>query len=49
MQRRPNPTMKEVVRKDVLEWLDTGVIHPISDSPWVSLVQVVPKRRHDGD
>ena len=35
-QRRLNPTMKEVVRKEVLKWLDTGVIYPISDSAWVS-------------
>ena len=42
-QRRLNPTMKEVVRKEVLKWLDTGVIYPISDSSWVSPVQVVPK------
>ena len=33
--------MKEVVRKDVLKWLD---VYPISDSSWVSLVQVVPKK-----
>ena len=44
-QRRLNPTMKEVVRKEVLKWLDTGVIYPISDSAWVSPVQVVPKKR----
>ena len=43
-QRRLNPTMKEVVRKEVLKWLDTGVIYPISDSAWVSPVQVVPKK-----
>ena len=43
-QRRLNPTMKEVVRKEVLKWLDTGVIDPISDSAWVSPVQVVPKK-----
>ena len=43
-QRRLNPTMKEVVRKEVLTWLDTGVIYPISDSPWVSPIQVVPKK-----
>ena len=43
-QRRLNPTMKEVVRKEVLKWLDAGVIYPISDSPWVSSVQVVPKK-----
>ena len=43
-QRRLNPTMKEVVRKEVLKWLDTGVIYPISDSTWVSPVHVVPKK-----
>ncbi|XP_062075473.1 uncharacterized protein LOC133779536 [Humulus lupulus] len=43
-QRRLNPTMKEVVRKEVLKWLDVGVIYPISDSAWVSLVQVVLKK-----
>ena len=42
-QRRLNPTMKEVVRKEVLKWLDTRVIYPISDSAWVSPVQV-PKK-----
>ena len=43
-QRRLNLTMKEVVRNEVLKWLDTGVIYPISDSAWVSPVQVVPKK-----
>ena len=43
-QRRLNPTMKEEVRKEVLKWLDNGVIYPISDSAWVSPVQVVPKK-----
>ena len=43
-QRRLNPTMKEVVHKEVLKLLDVGVIYPISDSAWVSLVQVVPKK-----
>ena len=42
-QMRLNPTMKEVVRKEVLKWLDAGVIYPILDSSWVSPVQVVPK------
>ena len=37
-QRRLNPTMKEVVRKKVLKWLDAGVIYPISDSAYVSPV-----------
>lgn len=31
-QRRLNPRMKEVVRKEILKWLDAGVIYPISDS-----------------
>ena len=43
-QRRLNPTMKEVVRKEVLKWLDIGVIDPISYNAWVSPVQVVPKK-----
>ena len=34
-QRRLNPTMKEVVRKEVLKWLDAGVIYLISKSSWV--------------
>ncbi|XP_062089283.1 uncharacterized protein LOC133795844 [Humulus lupulus] len=34
-QRRLNPTMKEVVRKEILKWLDAGVIYPISNSAWV--------------
>ena len=35
--------MKEVVRKEVLKWLNAGFIYAISDSPWVSPVHVVPK------
>ncbi|KAA3461319.1 Transposon Ty3-I Gag-Pol polyprotein [Gossypium australe] len=38
-----NHIMKEVVRKEVIKWLDAGIIYPISDSSWVSLVQCVPK------
>ena len=44
MQRRLNPNMKEVVRTEVLKLLDVGIIYPISDSTWVSPVQVVPKK-----
>ena len=43
-QRRLNPNMKEVVRAEVLKLLDVGIIYPISDSLWVSPVQVVPKK-----
>ena len=43
-QRRLNPIMKEVVKKEIIKWLDAGVIYPISDSSWVSPVQCVPKK-----
>ena len=43
-QRRLNPVMKEVVKKEVLKWLNAGFIYPISNSSWVSLVHVVPKK-----
>ncbi|XP_070679273.1 uncharacterized protein [Malus domestica] len=43
-QRRLNPPMLEVVKKEVIKLLDCGVIYPISDSRWVSPVQVVPKK-----
>ncbi|XP_058765799.1 uncharacterized protein LOC131639312 [Vicia villosa] len=43
-QRRLNPTMKEVVRKEVVKVLDAGLIYPISDSSWVNPVHVVPKK-----
>ncbi|KAJ9553598.1 hypothetical protein OSB04_017643 [Centaurea solstitialis] len=43
-QRRLNPNMKEVVQKEVLKLLKSGIIYPIFDSPWVSPVQVVPKK-----
>ncbi|GKB78353.1 hypothetical protein Tco_0945248 [Tanacetum coccineum] len=42
-QRRLNPNIKEVVKKEVIKLLDAGLIYPISDSSWVSHVQVVPK------
>ncbi|XP_058759839.1 uncharacterized protein LOC131633136 [Vicia villosa] len=42
--RRLNPTMKEVVRKEVIKLLEAGMIYPISDSAWVSPVHVVPKK-----
>lgn len=36
--------MKEVVRKEVVKLFEPGMIYPISDSSWVSLVQVGPKK-----
>src|SRR5262249_34378312 len=41
-QRRLNPNMRDVVKKEVIKLLDAGMIYPISDSSWVSPVQVVP-------
>ena len=43
-QRRLNPVMKQVVRKEVLKWLNACFIYAISDSSWVSPVHVVPKK-----
>ncbi|XP_019238790.1 PREDICTED: uncharacterized protein LOC109218850 [Nicotiana attenuata] len=43
-QRRLNPIMKEVVKKEVIKLLDASIIFPISDSNWVSPVQCVPKK-----
>ncbi|RVW67212.1 Retrovirus-related Pol polyprotein from transposon 17.6 [Vitis vinifera] len=36
--------MQEVVRVEVLKLLQSGIIYPISDNPWVSPTQVVPKK-----
>nr|XP_027093596.1 uncharacterized protein LOC113714000 [Coffea arabica] len=43
-QRRLNPNMKEVVRNEILKWLDAGIVFPISDSVWISPIHVVPKK-----
>ncbi|RDY01865.1 Retrovirus-related Pol polyprotein, partial [Mucuna pruriens] len=43
-QRRLNPTLLDVVKKEVTKLLAVGIIYPISDSQWVSPVQVVPKK-----
>ncbi|XP_076911444.1 uncharacterized protein LOC143569404 [Bidens hawaiensis] len=43
-QRRLNPNLREVVKKEVIKWLDAGIIYPISNSAWVSPTQVVPKK-----
>jgi len=43
-QRRLNPAMKEVVKKEVQKLLEAGMIYPILDNAWVSPVQMVPKK-----
>jgi hypothetical protein len=36
--------MQEVLRAEVIKLLDAVIIYPISDSKWVSLIHVIPKR-----
>ena len=36
--------MMEVVKKKILKLLEMGIVFAISDSPWVSPVQVIPKK-----
>ncbi|GJX87937.1 reverse transcriptase domain-containing protein [Tanacetum coccineum] len=43
-QRRLNPNMQEVVKKEIVKHLDTGIIYPTADSLWVSLIHCVPKK-----
>ncbi|GAB2277746.1 hypothetical protein Dimus_039242 [Dionaea muscipula] len=44
LQRCLNEPMMKVVKKEVTKLLDMGIIYPISDSRWISPVQVVPKK-----
>ncbi|RDX69602.1 hypothetical protein CR513_51258, partial [Mucuna pruriens] len=39
-QRRLNPIPMDVVKKEITKLLAVGIIYPISDSQWVSLVQI---------
>nr|GEX85691.1 DNA-directed DNA polymerase [Tanacetum cinerariifolium] len=43
-QRRLNPNMQEVVKKEIMKLLDSGIFYPIADSPWVSPIYCVPKK-----
>nr|GEU94351.1 reverse transcriptase domain-containing protein [Tanacetum cinerariifolium] len=43
-QRRVNPKIHDVIKKEVIKLLDVGMIYPISDSPWVSPINCVPKK-----
>nr|GEY30526.1 DNA-directed DNA polymerase [Tanacetum cinerariifolium] len=43
-ERRLNPNIQEVVKKEIIKILDTGIIYPIADSPWVSPIHYVPKK-----
>nr|GFB06652.1 reverse transcriptase domain-containing protein [Tanacetum cinerariifolium] len=43
-QRRVNPKINDVIKKEVKKLLDAGLIYPIFDSPWVSPIHCVPKK-----
>ncbi|GJZ29432.1 hypothetical protein Tco_0574079 [Tanacetum coccineum] len=43
-QRRVNPNIHEVIKKEVIKLLDAELIYPIFDSLWVSPVHYVPKK-----
>ncbi|XP_050875866.1 uncharacterized protein LOC127079526 [Lathyrus oleraceus] len=43
-QRRLNPLILSVVKKEVTKLLQAGIIYPIFDNKWVSPVQVIPKK-----
>nr|GEX85070.1 reverse transcriptase domain-containing protein [Tanacetum cinerariifolium] len=41
-QRRFNPKIHEVIKKEVIKLLDAGMIYLIYDSPWISPIHCVP-------
>nr|GEW26419.1 hypothetical protein [Tanacetum cinerariifolium] len=43
-QRRVNPKIHDVIKQEVINLLDAGLIYLISDSPWVSPVHCIPKK-----
>ncbi|GJW78943.1 reverse transcriptase domain-containing protein, partial [Tanacetum coccineum] len=48
-QRWVNPKIHVVIKAEVIKLLDAGLIYPISNSPWVSPIHIVPKRGYDGN
>nr|GEZ49630.1 reverse transcriptase domain-containing protein [Tanacetum cinerariifolium] len=43
-QRRVNPKIHDVIKKEVEKLLDAGLIYFISNNPWVSPIHCVPKK-----
>ncbi|KAG9444864.1 hypothetical protein H6P81_016204 [Aristolochia fimbriata] len=43
-QRRLNPTLQEVVKKEVIKLLDAGIIYPIFDSAWIPIAPEVQEK-----
>ncbi|XP_050878279.1 uncharacterized protein LOC127082093 [Lathyrus oleraceus] len=42
-QRRSNLIMKEVVKKEIIKWLDVDIIYHVYNYVWVTLIQCVLK------
>lgn len=36
--------MQAVVKKEIIKWLDEGVVYPINNGKWVSPIQYVIKK-----
>jgi hypothetical protein len=43
-QRRMNPSLKDIVKKELQKLLHANFIYPISDIKWVSPLVIVPKK-----
>nr|GEV88010.1 reverse transcriptase domain-containing protein [Tanacetum cinerariifolium] len=43
-QRKANPKIHDVIKKEVIKLLDADMTYPTSDRPWVSLIHCVPKK-----
>ncbi|GKA85225.1 reverse transcriptase domain-containing protein [Tanacetum coccineum] len=43
-QRRLNPNMQEILKKEIVKLLDSGIIYPIAYIAWVSPIHCVPKK-----
>nr|GEZ34350.1 DNA-directed DNA polymerase [Tanacetum cinerariifolium] len=43
-QRRVNPKIHDVIKKEVEKLFGAGLIYPISDNPWISPIHCVPKK-----
>ncbi|XP_076905334.1 uncharacterized protein LOC143561070 [Bidens hawaiensis] len=48
-QRRLNPNLREVVKKEVIKWLDAGIIYLILDSAWDVPFAFTDERLQDFD
>nr|GEZ58636.1 reverse transcriptase domain-containing protein [Tanacetum cinerariifolium] len=46
-QRRVNPKIHDVIKKEVIKLFDAGMIYPIFDSPWICADQIIRRCVHD--